>query len=333
MHASIKNYILGLPLQFGAVRDAQGHASIIGPWREQSLIFDTALASKPVMQLAGEALGGVEWTPEESKQLYERARAWWENDREVLATAKKGDTFGSFGSGPILNTLRMVETFLARAILPQMEWAGEEQWQQLMGWLRELRELGVFPTIALPYVLIKRPSEAAAITEIIAADLKSDIDDAVTAAAKATRHWVLLSDIGGFPAPSPSLMATLIERVIFRRKPGIVSCLREMTYLIIEKPEAISPSQIGLLSASLMPWHHATILPMPDEQTGDFHEAERPELRVFLARLAGALDVWNGKITPLVPAPDNLAFWRDMCAGDPLPEIRRAFNAWNQPEP
>jgi hypothetical protein len=45
--------------------------------------------------------------------------------------------------------------------------------------------------------------------------------------------------------------------------------------------------------------------------------------------LAGALDVWSKKSAPLTPVPYNVTFWRNLCADDPLPEIRRAINAYN----
>jgi len=173
-----------------------------------------------------------------------------------------------------------------------MEWADEDEWQQLVAWLQEVRGVGVFPTLALPYILLQRPAEAELIARTITADTNSDVDDAVSAAAEAIRHWIHLSAIGRVSTPPPSLMTTLIERVIFRRKAGISSCLGHLACLITERQAAITPTQAALLTASLVPWHYATILPVPAEGGGDFPEAERPDLRVSIASLAGALKIW-----------------------------------------
>jgi hypothetical protein len=331
VHAIVKNHILALTARGFVTQDGGETSVAIGPLK-QSLIEETLYASTPVIRLAGETSGGIEWTPEESKQLYLKACEWWANDKNAPKVAKGTDSFVFMGTHPVLDTLRILGEFLARAVLPRMEWADENEWQQLLAWLQEVRDFGAFPTLALPYVLLQRPTEAVAVAQTIIADLNSDVDDAVAAAAKAIRHWIHLYHINRVPPPPPNLMAGLTERVAFRRTPSISACLLQVAYLIIERPEMISPSQAALLTASLEPWHHATILPAPDEVIGDFHEVERPDLRVLIGRLAGALMIWHAKSTPQVPEPPAIALWRNLCASDRLPEIRRAFNAWNHLE-
>ena len=127
-------------------------------------------------------------------------------------------------------------------------------------------------------------------------------------------------------------MPALIERVTFRRKSGIVACLAQLAYLVVERPEIITPNEASLLTASLIPWHQATILPLLDEAVGDFPEAERPDLRAFVGQMAGALKNWHVKSAPEaeVQIPPPITAWENFCASDPLPEIRRAFNTWTQ---
>jgi hypothetical protein len=126
------------------------------------------------------------------------------------------------------------------------------------------------------------------------------------------------------------MLMGLIERVIFRRKAGVTSCLRQLAHLVIERPEVITPPQAALVTACLAPWHYATVLPVPRETIGDFPEAERLDLRVLIGRLAGALKIWWMRSAPEEPEPPAVALWRDLCASDPLPEIRRAFDVWDQ---
>ena len=75
--------------------------------------------------------------------------------------------------------------------------------------------------------------------------------------------------------------------------------------------------------------HNHCPLPLPEEEVGDFREAERPELRVRLGYLAAALRTWYAKEVPKVSEPAAIAKWQEWCASDPLPEIRRAFDSWN----
>jgi hypothetical protein len=325
----VKNYILSLPSKGAVSGDTNGRISIaIGPW-EQPLIFEASLASKPVIRIAGEALGAVEWTQEEAKQLYQKARDWWANDKKGFQFPED-TSFDLMGTNPVLKTLARLGQFLSRVVLPRMEWADENDWQQLLAWLQEIRGVGAFPTVALPYILLQRPAEAETVAGTISADLNSDVEGAVAAAAKALRHWIRLSAIGRIPAPPSALTAAVVERVIFRRKAGATSCLGQLAYLLTERPEAITASQAALLTASLMPWHYATILPAQDEALGEFLEAERPNLRALIGGLAGALKIWYTKSSPEAPEPPAITSWRGFCASDPLPEIRRAFNVWDR---
>jgi hypothetical protein len=322
----VKKHILSLPSKGVVTRGAKGGISAkVGP-SEQGLILEASVASRPIVRLKDEKIGTVDWTSEEARVLYYKARDWWANDKAAFELAKTGP-FGLVGIDFVKNTIRTLGQFLARIVLPRMEWADENEWQQLLGWIEEMRSFGAYPTSALPYVLLQRPSEAEAVARTITDDVNSEVELAVAAAAKAIRHWIHLSAAKRVSPPLPNLMTTLIERVVFRRKPGINSCLRQLACLITERQEAVTLSQADLLTASLVFWHHATILPVPDEGAGDFHEAERPALRVHIAELASALKIWHAKSSPEAPEPPSITLWRDLCASDPLPEIRRAFNA------
>jgi hypothetical protein len=176
-------------------------------------------------------------------------------------------------------------------------------------------------------MLIQRPGDAANVGETILEDLNSDIDDAVAAAAKAARHWIHLSCTGRVPSPPAVLTQAVIERVVFRRKAGIIVCLQQLSYLLVEKPEQINSHQGALISASLVSWHHALMLPIEDEQSGDYPETRRPDLRMLVGTLAGSLAFWYAKSFPDGSEPSPIALWRRLCASDPLPEVRRSFDA------
>jgi hypothetical protein len=142
----------------------------------------------------------------------------------------------------------------------------------------------------------------------------------------ATRYWVHLSAVGRVPSTPAGLIASLIDRVVFRRRAGIDSCLGNLSYLLVEQPKQINSQQAALIASSLVAWSHAIILPLQNENGGDYPESERPDLRLLVGRLAGSLALWYAKCVPSGPEPSPIALWRNLCASDPMPEVRRSFD-------
>jgi tetratricopeptide (TPR) repeat protein len=322
-----KNRILTLPVTGVVGADPFGHMTVTVTGPEQPLILEASFATKPLIQLNDEARGLIDWTSEEAKQLYLKAREWWANDKRAF-DAEKDPSFGLMGPNPVLKTLNRLGQFLSRVVLPQMVSATDAEWLELLSWLEEIRAAGAFLTEALPYILLNRPSMADAAGATIASDLVGSVDGAVAAAAKAVRHWFHLSMAGRVPSLPSTLKAALIERVVFRRRPGIDACLWHLANLIAERPDAIAPAEAELLTASLLPWNDATLLPASERDSCGFPDDERPTLRVGVGRLAGALSIWHEKFPSGTPEPLGVALWRDACKSDCLPEVRRAFGFW-----
>lgn len=325
----VKNRILTLPVTGAVDTDPFGHMTVTVTGPEQPLILEASLATKPVIQLNDEARGLIEWTSEQAKQLHLKAREWWANDKRAF-DAEKDPSFGLMGPNPVLKTLGRLGQFLSRVVLPQMAWATDADWQQLLAWLQEIRAAGAYPTVALPYILLKRPGEADSAAGTIVGDLAGSVDSAVAAGAKAVRHWVHLSEAKMVPSPPSTLMAALAERVAFRRRPGVDSCLWHLASLIAERPEAITQAQAQLLTASLVPWKDATELRTSEGEDYDFPSGQKLELRASVGRLAGALSIWHEKFSSGVPEPLGVALWRDACKSDCLPEVRRAIGFWER---
>lgn len=314
----LKQYFLETNPEHYVVRGKSGEmASIKDPvgilWAA-----DVSWASKPIVQLKDEAQGRLKWTEEESKILYKKVQSWWINDKEAIGKEP-------IGRKPILNALKTVGEFLSRAVIPCIP-ASDPIWADMVGWLQEMRNLGVFPTVALPYVLVKHPEHEKEYASLILSDLNNDVPDAVEAAANAIRHWLNLVAVSQAPEPQEVLLSSLISRVIFRRKPGIKRCIEYLADLIREQPQKISKAQIQLLDASLVPWHKATILPVSGDWMGDYDENERPEFRALLGNLACAMNGWMKKAEPNHSELPGVSLWRQSCASDSLPEVRRAFS-------
>ena len=207
-----------------------------------------------------------------------------------------------------------------------MDSASEDEWNNILGFLSDVRKREVYLTTALLYVLIRRSSERDLIIQTILSDLSSDNEKAVIASAKAVRHWIYLTDAGFLDiSPTPTI-DELIRRVIFRRVEGLQICLHQLTLLLIEKPDAFTSDQVNLIVSSLTPWSQATCLPLSEKRDGDFSMEERPELRALLGRLASALSIWLKSKFPDQSEPSEISLLRESYESDPLPEVRRSFD-------
>jgi hypothetical protein len=323
--ALIKSHILTLPLQFAAEKDDKGNTTVKRPWFVEPIINETALASKPIIQLYEDSLGMVEWTEAESKKLFQSALAWWNSDKVALNNLKQN---GPFGVEHVLETLKQFPQFMARAVLPYMGWAADSDWKQLMDLLTDLRSHEFYSTLALPYVLIHRPAEHNIIASAIVTDLSSDSEKIVAAAAKAVRHWAHLSFFKKVPVLPPELIPALIRKVIFREKAGVLTSLDILGHLLLERPEVFQKDDLDLTAASLAIWHRVLCLSGNIKTLGEFDEVEKPDLRIFIGRLAGAMKIRFDSSFPNEPEHPAVKLWRETCASDPLPEVRRSFGDW-----
>lgn len=296
------------------------------------IICEWALASKPVVQLPYELAGKIEWSWDESWELWAQVVEWWQNDKIVFDRQIPSSALKSMELNFIEASVERAGMFLARAVLSNMDSASEDEWSEVLAFLSETREHEIYLTPAFPYVLLHRPSKSEALTQIVLDDLSSDDAKAVKASAEAVRHWIYLAD--AVDKPPTNIIDKLIHRVIFRRSEGIQPCLDQLALLLIEKPDFFDLDQVHFIVASLSPWSHATRLPPSEERDGtlpeenfpgDFPEEERPELRDHLGRLASALSIWLKRKCPDQPEPAEISHLRESYELDSLPEVRRSF--------
>jgi hypothetical protein len=109
------------------------------------MIKEASLASKPIIQLRGEPLGLVKWTPEEAKRLFKSVRQWWSREKVIINSA-------SLKVNPVMEALKHVGHFLCRAIIPALK-SADPLWEELFLLLKDMRNAGAYPTIVWPYML------------------------------------------------------------------------------------------------------------------------------------------------------------------------------------
>jgi hypothetical protein len=324
----VKRYVLSMSPMYAVNQTPSGQRSIASFGWKQMLVREAILVSKPLISFQGEPLVGIEWTPEEAHQLYEKVQQWWAQDKVAVQTEqqRRGDSL--IGGNVVFNEGKLLGQFFYQAVLPWVNWRTEKDWVDFMGWIEELRTIGLYPTVVLPYVLQHRPDKVAAFNAVIQEDLNSDVEEAITGAAEAVRHWAHLAKQRLISEVQPNLLSILVRRVVFRREPRVAFCLSSLSHLIFEAPELFTSEQIGLVIASLQPWSGAVTLPVPDNAAEGFPELKRPHLRRLVGELAGALKLWRTKANETAVSPP-IMMWEAICASDPLPEVRRAFDSWD----
>ena len=323
--SKVKAHILSIAPIGSVSIGEKGTISISRPLGEDPMIFNAAIASKAVVDIPYEQTGSIEWSPDETKKLWAKAKEWWENEKIGLSIAKSSPIVSS---EHISGNVERIGKFLARAVLPQMESASDDEWNRVLAFLSETRQREVYLTSVLPYVLLHRSGESEKVIETLLDDLSSDNEKAVQASARAVRHWIHLADAGLLKNLPNAVLDKLVQRVIFRRSEGIWTCMYQLALLLIEKPAVFTLDQVNLVVASLTPWSNATRLPLVEERNGGFAEEERPELRALLGSLASALSIWLKKRLPKQLEPPEIYRLRQSYKSDPLPEVRRAFDMW-----
>ena len=326
VESRLKHHLLTLePIK--SVGLNQGALSISVPGEdEDQAIREISRSTKPFVQLPLEAEGKVEWTFAEAIGVWEKVFEWWENDRRAIQHSNQNPSFPRIFHNYARLTLERISMFLARVILPHMETASEEQWNTILSFLSETRQDNTFLTSALPYLLLHRPDEFEMVKTAVLNDLSSNDEKAVAAAAQAVVHWTFLEkEVSAVEMP-PEAVNELIARVVFRQPEGIHHCLIHLTILIRHMGDLFECSQILLIASSLAPWTRATSVPAPEDKHDGFPEHDRPLLRSLIGQLASALSDWLHDNHPDHPEPVGISTWRELCASDPLPEVRRSFD-------
>lgn len=320
----VKKYILKLSMANFVRLNGPTQYAFATSNSEQRLLVEASFASLPIVQLERHAESAVDWTFEESYQLFSKVLAWWKNDKVAIERFED-----SLQADEVREAASMIGEFLARVLLPLMQSAENRQWDQVLEFMDDLRSNGVYPTLALPYVLLFKSEQRESVISTIDADLRSDEEDRVCTAAAAVSHWLHLSAVAvnKVPKPPDGLLLALIERVALRAGPGLSCCINHVRQLLLDLPDVVKADKIRLLVASLASWNNATLLPPKRvERITEFDQFERVALRPLVGRLAAALSLWCAKFEPGQVEPEPISRWREWCKNDPLPEVRRAFH-------
>lgn len=325
----IRNEIINLNPKLSVTVNANQKMRFTSPdSNEERAIYELAMSSKPVIKLHDENTGFIEWKAMECKALLSKIFVWCNNEIQILDWEEPSSWFIGTAKDYICSSMRYVDLLIARAIFPNMNKLSQDDFSNVITLINDLKKKEIYLIVCLPYMLISKKSQINYVKELILEGFSQKSVNAVEGCARAIRHWVHLSHRRKVPFIPKILIDTLIQRIIFRKYVGIQECIKQTSYLLVEKPDSFSRRQVKLLISSLDSWLDVLKLPIHDEETGDFPEHERPYLRSLLPMLCIALTKWLRNKRDNFKEPSEILSWKNECEKDPLPEVRRAFEVW-----
>lgn len=292
----------------------------------RELLYSTATLFTPDEE---ERRKFVDWSLEEATDFLRKMVRRWDEEKDVLRPLLTDGQEGNFAKDTLLQRFEGWLRVVSEVILPRLSDAAEETKESAKRLVDELEQAGCQASLALPALLYVEPE----LSEEVARKLRASIASGNGREARAALHGLFLwlahsADDRIDPTPG-DLLDSVINRVLSRRQAApssTLSFLRDVTRML---PSALDDQQLDALCLSLDHLLEDTKLPKyesmerEDQIAGLVPVERRPEQRQLGAQLAYQL--YKEFECREREVPDVLERWRQVCAEDPLPEVR---NGW-----
>lgn len=270
----------------------------------------------------------VDWSSDEAEQLLKKVAAAWDED--------KNEVQQFFDKGVLLITDDLQKHFywlvqlLSVVILPRLATSEEEIKTLANKLLSELEQLGICVLSALPTTLFIDANAYDKVARKLRVNLNSMKEQEVRDAILGFCYWLIHSAKQSIPNPPADLLNELINRLVYRRQPGLNSALAQVSGLVRRLPDLFNESHQEALCVALEYLIKETELLNKQEleTISDFTTVisvdDRPEYRQLAAQLAYELYRLFSQ-RPDAELPQILARWKEICQNDPLPEVRKVW--------
>jgi hypothetical protein len=275
----------------------------------------------------GDGSEAVDWTTAEAMQLLKKVVEWWSANKPALAT-----------DGDFLNTKENYKAafsdiipFLRKVVIPRLEGSNEEELQSIDQLLADLDQHAISTLSALPSLLRIRPEQADLIAVRIRDAFQKGVEAEVEAAADAITVWMRFENWQVGPKMPEDLRDELIARVAERQQPGLAILIARVARAIRHTPAQFTQQHLDRLCRGLDYFKEETKLPDPkqredvDISSPRIDVNDRPNYRSVCAWLASELFALHNDRGLVIPSA--LQDWKQICAIDPLPEVRHNWRA------
>jgi len=317
-----------LQMEMGCIATpAGGNALSISSGYQPSLYLKEIIkASKPTIPIDNRNDVRIDWTVSESQNIFSKTVSWWENDKVLLRDDRASDFFGT--QDTVHRILSMFDEVLAHVVVPRIASSNEHEWEKLHLLISEIETHGYSLAKCLPSILINNPEMFSTVEESITSSLNGN-RQSIAAAASAACHWCAIAHHKMVEPPSDNILSALVDNVSFRRPKSTVICIRELTSIIARYPDFLNETMFDQLTKSLVDWNSLLYRKTNNYKPQfEYHNDDIPGLRQSVGKLAGALSRWHNCKNSDSFEPDGILIWRNNCASETLPEVKRAFIKW-----
>ncbi len=275
-------------------------------------------ASRSPLRRSEPAIITLEWTPGELSAVLRKLTDWTANNlppgRRILDL--------DLGAAP----MNAVCSIVGNLFVP----LGMQDTENKRAALELARFLGTAedcPLACAPVDLIDGHRSAGEVRDrlITALHAMDGSEERMTAAGNGLLLWVGYSESGLINAEPTGALEEVVAVISSVRQPGLAIALDVMAAVAEEFPARIDGRMVGLVLRTLDYLVRGTALPSRGPTTDDGLEVieELASIRASAARLAFRLHAYH--TTQALPAPPVLERWREICATDVLPEVRRQW--------
>jgi hypothetical protein len=269
----------------------------------------------------------IDWTPMEAEHILERVARWWdENKRDlsdplVVQSPWVGDQFRQ--------ELSQISSLFAEILLPRLKESEESSKKVALRVLNEM-DYEKFPIhVAEPMTLFIDSTRLDEVVRKLRHGLASSDAEVVKGCVDGIYLWFLQGLRGTLVKPPEDLVQELVNLIVSRKQPGLLTALAIMATICRRLPEELNQKQMLSLSVALE--YLMTETELPDDLDAYRGIAsrptipleERPEHRQSSAELAHALYRYFSNNNQYIP--QVLHDWKEICGKDVFPEVRRAW--------
>lgn len=266
----------------------------------------------------------IELCTKDYNNIIDKAVSWWADEKDEL-TSDFADIFG-FRERIKWRFYKLVQ-IMAQIILPKAGILEETELNKVRSLLDDMEKNGIFILLALPSLLIVEPNESSKISRKFRKSLNSFNKEEVKSTINGIYNWMILHSQGKVPPVPPDLIDELVNRCVARKQPCLDILIGQLSLIASRVPNTLKKQQIDELCVALEYLIKETEIPScVDDDSGAslfLPIDEIPRYRELSARLAYTLYERHKKNGCSIP---NIVLeWKEVCALDPLPEVRKAW--------
>jgi hypothetical protein len=291
---------------------------------------DILYSAKPIFKSNESAsFSYIGWSEEEVSLLLKKVASWWDDEKNETSKEK-----ANHFSNDLHDAFSGLVPIIATIILPRLSKSNIEDKERCKVILNEIKKQGIDISSGYPSLLFVDEKYYDEVCFNLRTGLNSIDDNDVRRSVAGYHSWLYYSSENKMKAPPNDLLSELVNRIVSRRQPGLLSVIDYIVVILREYPDLFTEKIIESLCVALQYLLKETELPNSEElnileTTTSFIPLEdKPNCRELSASLAFAIFTFLS--TKSKEIPNIINEWKEVASVDHLPEVKRT---WRRPSP